>query len=101
MTIQILGTGCPKCKALEAAAREAVAKAGIEAEVVKISDLEEIIKEYKKHINVGKILINYIPEILCELICDYMVDDCEWKVSNDNQYFDLPNGPYEEPPYHI
>ena len=42
MKIQILGTGCPKCKTLEANAREAVAKAGVEAEVEKVTDLDEI-----------------------------------------------------------
>ena len=42
MTIQILGTGCPKCKQLEANAREAVAKKGIEAEIEKVTDIDEI-----------------------------------------------------------
>lgn len=42
MLIQILGTGCPKCKQLEANAREAVAKAGIEAEIEKVTDIDEI-----------------------------------------------------------
>lgn len=40
--IEILGTGCPKCKALEAAAREAVAGLGVEAEVCKVERIEEI-----------------------------------------------------------
>ena len=34
MKIQILGTGCPKCKALEQHAREAVAELGLEASQV-------------------------------------------------------------------
>ena len=42
MKIQILGMGCPKCKSLEATARQAVKEAGIDAEVVKITDSEEI-----------------------------------------------------------
>ena len=42
MIIQILGSGCPKCKTLEANAIEAVNKLGIEAETVKISDMDEI-----------------------------------------------------------
>ena len=42
MKIQILGTGCPKCKKLAANAEEAVKQAGIEAEVVKITDINEI-----------------------------------------------------------
>jgi len=43
MKIQILGTGCPKCKTLEANSREAVAKAGVEAEIEKVTDIDEII----------------------------------------------------------
>ena len=42
MTIQILGTGCAKCKALEANAQAAVTKAGLDAQVVKITDINEI-----------------------------------------------------------
>jgi small redox-active disulfide protein 2 len=42
MIIQILGTGCPKCKQLEANAREAIAKVGLAAEVEKISDIDKI-----------------------------------------------------------
>ncbi len=38
MRIEILGSGCPNCVRLEANAREAVATAGIEAEVVKVTD---------------------------------------------------------------
>ena len=44
MKIQILGTGCPKCKQLEANAREAIAKAGLDAEVEKVSDIDEIME---------------------------------------------------------
>jgi small redox-active disulfide protein 2 len=42
MRIEILGSGCPNCVRLEANAREAVAKAGIEAEVVKVTDYAAI-----------------------------------------------------------
>ena len=42
MTVQILGSGCPKCKALEANAKEAVKSLGIEAETEKITDIDEI-----------------------------------------------------------
>lgn len=44
MKIQVLGTGCAKCKTLEANAREAVAKTGVDAEIVKITDVEKIIE---------------------------------------------------------
>ena len=40
--VQVFGTGCPKCNQLEANAKEAVRKLGIEAEVEKITDLGEI-----------------------------------------------------------
>lgn len=42
MKIQILGTGCPTCKALEQHAREAVAELGIEAEIDKVTEIEAI-----------------------------------------------------------
>ena len=42
MKIQILGTGCPKCKKLSDNAAAAVAKAGIGAEIVKVTDINEI-----------------------------------------------------------
>lgn len=44
MKIQILGSGCPKCKQLEANAREAVLKAGIEADVAKVTNIDEIME---------------------------------------------------------
>lgn len=42
MVIKILGTGCPKCKKLEANARQAIEQAGIEAVVEKVTDLDKI-----------------------------------------------------------
>jgi small redox-active disulfide protein 2 len=42
--LQILGTGCPKCKKLYEAAQQAVKDAGVEAEVTKVEDLNEILK---------------------------------------------------------
>lgn len=42
MEIKVLGTGCPKCHALEKAVHEAVQEAGIQAEVKKVSDIKEI-----------------------------------------------------------
>ena len=42
MKVQVLGTGCPKCKALEKNVREAVAELGIDAEVVKVDDMDDI-----------------------------------------------------------
>ncbi len=42
MKIQILGTGCPKCKTLAANAEKAVAELGIEAEIEKITGIKQI-----------------------------------------------------------
>ena len=42
--VQILGTGCPKCKKLFEAAQQAVKDLGIEAEVTKVEDINEIMK---------------------------------------------------------
>jgi len=44
MKIEILGSGCPKCKQLEANAKKAVEETGKKAEVVKITDINEIIE---------------------------------------------------------
>lgn len=44
MKIQILGTGCPKCKQTEANAREAVKNLGIDAEIEKVTDVNQIIE---------------------------------------------------------
>ena len=42
MKIEILGTGCTKCKALEENAKKAVADAKIFAQVEKVEDIEKI-----------------------------------------------------------
>ena len=44
MKIEILGKGCPKCKYVEDNARKAVAEKGINADIVKVTDFDEIIK---------------------------------------------------------
>lgn len=43
MKIEILGTGCAKCKAFEENAKAAVAKSGKFAQVEKVDDLQKII----------------------------------------------------------
>ncbi|MDZ7837109.1 MAG: thioredoxin family protein [Actinomycetota bacterium] len=43
MKIQILGTGCPKCKKTEQNAMEALTNLGIEAEVEKVTDVNQIV----------------------------------------------------------
>ncbi|MCG2712536.1 MAG: thioredoxin family protein [Candidatus Omnitrophica bacterium] len=42
MKIEILGMGCHKCKMLYENAQRAVKEAGIEAEVVKVEDMDKI-----------------------------------------------------------
>jgi small redox-active disulfide protein 2 len=42
-TIQILGTGCPKCKKLTELAEEAAKAAGIEYKIEKVTDINAII----------------------------------------------------------
>jgi len=43
MKIEVLGTGCAKCRTTEKVVKKAVEELGIQAEVVKVEDLQEII----------------------------------------------------------
>ena len=43
MNIKVLGTGCAKCKKTEEIVRQAVAEAGVDAQVEKVTDLKEIV----------------------------------------------------------
>jgi small redox-active disulfide protein 2 len=43
MNISILGTGCPKCKQLEANAKKAVEELKIKANIEKVTDVGEIV----------------------------------------------------------
>jgi small redox-active disulfide protein 2 len=40
--IEILGTRCPKCKTLEKSVKKAVEELGIEAQVIKVESIQEI-----------------------------------------------------------
>ena len=42
--VKILGPGCANCRKLEAVAREAIAAAGLQAEVVKVKDMAAIMR---------------------------------------------------------
>lgn len=42
MVIKVLGTGCPRCKALEKATRDAVTEMGIQATIEKVEDIVKI-----------------------------------------------------------
>ena len=44
MKIQILGSGCPKCKALEASARKALEDLSMSAEVEKVTEIDKIME---------------------------------------------------------
>lgn len=43
MKIEILGAGCPKCKATEKNVRKAVEELGLNVDIVKVDDIQEII----------------------------------------------------------
>lgn len=42
LNIKVLGPGCPNCAKVEAVARKAAAKAGVEAQFEKVTDFSEI-----------------------------------------------------------
>ncbi len=44
MKIEILGTGCSKCRQLEAVVKEAVAKSGKFAQIEKVDDIMKIME---------------------------------------------------------
>lgn len=43
-TVKILGMGCPKCKQTEAVVNEAIKMLDIEARVIKVEDIQEIMQ---------------------------------------------------------
>lgn len=44
MKIDILGTGCPKCRRTVEVVRQAVAQTGVDATIHKVEDMREIMK---------------------------------------------------------
>ena len=44
MKIEILGTGCPKCQKLHDAVKDAVARSGVQAEIIKVTKINDILK---------------------------------------------------------
>lgn len=44
LTIKVLGSGCPNCKKVEQVTRQAAETLGIEADFIKVTDYEEIMK---------------------------------------------------------
>ena len=43
MKIEILGTGCPKCKKLNELVEEAINELGVSVEIIKVTDINKII----------------------------------------------------------
>lgn len=43
LTIKVLGPGCANCKKLEELARHAIAAQHVDAEIIKVTDMQEII----------------------------------------------------------
>lgn len=44
LTVKVLGSGCANCKKLEAIARKVIGGLGVEAEVIKVTEYDEIMK---------------------------------------------------------
>ena len=44
LTIKVLGSGCANCKKVEAVARQAVWGLGVEADIIKVTDYQDIMK---------------------------------------------------------
>ena len=44
MKIEILGTGCPKCQKLYDAVKDVVARSGVQAEIIKVTKINDILK---------------------------------------------------------
>jgi len=44
MKIEILGTGCPKCKKLEENVRKAISELKVKADILKVTDIVKIIE---------------------------------------------------------
>ena len=43
LTIKVLGTGCANCKKLEEVTRQVLASLNLDAEIIKVTDMQQII----------------------------------------------------------
>jgi len=59
MIIQVLGTGCTKCKTLYQLANKAVAETGVEALVEKVEDIQKIMA-YNVIMTPGLVIDGYV-----------------------------------------
>ncbi len=59
MIIQILGTGCTKCKTLYELANKAVAEMGVDALVEKVEDIQQIMA-FKVIMTPGLVIDGYV-----------------------------------------
>ncbi len=59
MIIQVLGTGCAKCKKLYEIANQAVAETGVEALVEKVEDIQQIMT-YNLIMTPGLVIDGYV-----------------------------------------
>ncbi len=55
MLIQVLGTGCSKCRTLYEAVKKAVQETGVDAEVEKVEDIQKIM-EFKLIMTPGLVI---------------------------------------------
>lgn len=44
MRIEVFGTGCPKCNMLEKDVRKVLEELGVEAEIVKVTSIDEMVE---------------------------------------------------------
>jgi small redox-active disulfide protein 2 len=44
LNIKVLGSGCPNCKKVETIARQAVSHMGLQAEIVKVTDYNQMLE---------------------------------------------------------
>ena len=42
ISVKVLGTGCPNCKKVEQVAKRAIANLAIDAEIIKVTDMADI-----------------------------------------------------------